>query len=76
MVRFVILCVSEFQIVRMSCFSLVFFEELILVPSFSCSCFSVFSFLYYFSLKMCSAMVFGGPSLICKIPPQEICRLS
>jgi len=50
-VRFVILCVREFQIVRMkSRFSLFCFEKLILILSFSCSFFCAFSFsLLFFS---------------------------
>ena len=77
MVQFVILCVREFQIVRMkSRFSLFCFEKLILIFSFSCSSFCTFSFPSLFSVKMCSAMVFDRPLPICKIHPKEIWRLS
>ena len=35
-----------------------------------------FLLVYYFSVKMCSAMVFDRPLPICKIHPKEIWRLS
>ena len=77
MVQFVILCVREFQIVRMkSRFSLFCFEKLILIFSFSCSSFCTFSFPLLFSVKMCSAVVFDRPLPICKIHPKQIWRLS
>ena len=35
-----------------------------------------FLLVYYFSVKMCSAMVFDRPLPICKIHPKQIWRLS